>query len=178
LNTSVSTRRLVAALWLLCWLNCTLAQEDDIGKIVRLRTTAYTHSEGDHVEFGKLSASGKSLRFGSVRSVAADWSVFPLGTCFDIEGEDGVYVVDDYGSALVGTRTLDLYRPSRTSMDEWGVRLVNARVVRWGSFERSLAALEGRVNKGAHIRQMVEKLRKLCGVGKTVAVVSKTKSTG
>ena len=55
---------------------------------------------------------GKPLRFGMVRSAAADWSRYPVGTRFRIVGKPYEYVIDDYGSALVGTDTIDLYKPS------------------------------------------------------------------
>ncbi|MDB6004330.1 MAG: 3d domain, partial [Prosthecobacter sp.] len=80
-----------------------------------VKTTAYTQSEDDHIVYGAKSAVGNTLKFGAVRSAAADWSVYPVGTQFKIEGESYVYQVDDYGSALVGTKTIDLYRPSKTA---------------------------------------------------------------
>ena len=46
-------------------------------------------------------------------SAAADWSRFPLGTRFQIVGTQDRYVIDDYGGALVGTNTIDLYKTSR-----------------------------------------------------------------
>ena len=67
-------------------------------------------------------------RYGNVRSAAADWSVYPVGTIFQIEGLPYVYQVDDYGSALVGTNTIDLYKPDKATMNAWGVRNVNIRV--------------------------------------------------
>ena len=90
-----------------------------------VRTTAYTHSEAGHLVYGRQTASGTTLQSGKVNSAAADWSVFPVGTKFKIVGEDTVYEVEDYGSALVGTETIDIYRPSRSSMNQWGVRHVD-----------------------------------------------------
>ena len=81
-----------------------------------VRTTAYTHSEADHIRYGRKNAIGTTLMYGSTRSAAADWSIFPLGTKFRIEGDPSLYVIDDYGSALIGKRTIDLYKPSRGSM--------------------------------------------------------------
>ena len=77
-----------------------------------VRTTAYTHSERDHLAYGPRNAVGTALKYtSSVRSAAADWSVYPLGTTFRIKGQPYLYVVDDYGSALVGTGTIDIYQP-------------------------------------------------------------------
>src|SRR5256885_2167764 len=68
-------------------------------RIHDVRTTAYTHTESDHVVFGTECAQGGNLKYGNVRSAAADWSVYPVGTVFQIEGDSSVYEVDDYGSA-------------------------------------------------------------------------------
>ena len=95
---------------------------------------------------------------GAVRSAAADWSIYPVGTVFQIEGNPALYVVDDYGSALVGTRTIDLYKPSLSYVSRWGVRRVNITILKWGSFAKSLAILKPRENKAPHVRQMVARL--------------------
>ena len=123
---------------------------------MRVRTTAYTHNESDHIVYGVKNAIGTNLRFGSVRSAAADWSRFPVGTQFRIAGQPGVtYVVDDYGSALVGTGTIDLYKPSRSMMDTWGVRHVDIEVIKWGSYEKSMELMRDRT-KWRHVRAMME----------------------
>jgi len=126
-----------------------------LGVIQNVKTTAYTQSESDHIVYGAKSAVGNTLKFGAVRSAAADWSVYPVGTEFKIEGEPYVYQVDDYGSALVGTRTIDLYRPSRASMNSWGARNVNIQVIKWGSFEKSLSIMRPRDGKKPHIHPMI-----------------------
>jgi 3D (Asp-Asp-Asp) domain-containing protein len=129
-------------------------------RIQDVRTTAYTHTESDHVEYGTQSAQGGNLKYGKVRSAAADWSVYPVGTVFQIEGDSSVYEVDDYGSALVGTETIDIYKPSKATMNEWGVRSVNINVLQWGSFDKSLAILKPRERKAAHVRDMVHKIER------------------
>ncbi|MDG2124798.1 MAG: hypothetical protein P8J87_13930, partial [Verrucomicrobiales bacterium] len=91
-----------------------------VGRIVR--TTAYCHLEADSLKYGKLNAVGTQLKYGKVRSAAADWSQYPVGTVFKIKGEPYLYEVDDYGSALVGTNTIDLYKPTKPAMHAWGVR--------------------------------------------------------
>ena len=92
-----------------------------------------------------------------MRSAATDWSVYPVGTVFKIEGEPHLYQVDDYGSALVGTNTIDLYKPTRSAMNAWGSKKVNIQVVKWGSFSKSLAIMKPRT-KYPHIRQMVQRI--------------------
>jgi 3D (Asp-Asp-Asp) domain-containing protein len=123
---------------------------------MRVRTTAYTHDESDHIVYGVKNAVGTNLKFGNVRSAAADWSRFPVGTKFRIAGQPGVvYEVDDYGSALVGTGTIDLYKPSQSMMNHWGVRHVDIEVIQWGSFERSMQLMRDRT-KWKHVRAMME----------------------
>ncbi|MBE7497314.1 MAG: 3D domain-containing protein [Verrucomicrobiaceae bacterium] len=128
-------------------------------RISSVRTTAYTHTESDHIVYGKATAVGSELKYGKVRSAAADWSVYPVGTIFQIEGTPYIYQVDDYGSALVGTNTIDLYKPSKQDMKEWGVRNVNIRVLRWGSFSKSLAILKPRSHWG-HVDKMASRIEK------------------
>ncbi len=126
--------------------------------IKSVRTTAYTHTEGDHLEYGARTATGTKLLHGQVRSAAADWSVYPVGTIFQISGDSSLYIVDDYGSALVGTGTIDLYKPTTSSMNQWGTRRVTITILKWGSFAKSLAILKPRAYKASHVRQMVSRL--------------------
>ena len=124
-----------------------------------VRTTAYTHTEGDHLAYGPRNAIGTSLKYTStVRSAAADWSVYPLGTRFKVKGQPYLYVVDDYGSALVGTGTIDIYQPTRSLMKKWGRRYIEITVVQWGSPEASMEVLARR--KGySHCRRMYAALQ-------------------
>jgi len=132
-------------------------------QIMMVRTTAYTHTESDHIQYGRKNAVGTTLQYGSkVRSAAADWSKYPLGTRFTIEGLPYEYVVDDYGSALVGTETIDIYKPEKSSMGDWGVRNVPIKVIEWGSFEESRKILDGRkhVRHADHVREMLQEIEK------------------
>jgi 3D (Asp-Asp-Asp) domain-containing protein len=130
-----------------------------VGEVLEVRTTAYTHSEASHLKYGARNAVGERLRYGKVRSAAADWSRFPLGTRFRIPGCPEVYEIDDYGSALVGTGTIDLYKPDAASMRRWGVRHIEIEVIEWGCFEESLEVLLPRVGKAPHIAAMVRGIR-------------------
>ena len=69
-----------------------------------------------------------------------------------------IYRVDDYGSALVGTDTIDLYVPSLREMRNWGVRHVQIEVLEMGSFAHSLETLRPRSHRG-YIRRMVRDLQ-------------------
>ncbi len=120
-----------------------------------VRTTAYTCSESDHIKYGSKNAAGTFLRYSDkVRSAAADWSFYPVGTVFRVKGMPQLFVIDDYGSALTGTATIDMYQPSRSMMNLWGRRNVEISIVQWGSFERSAEILKDRT-KYPHCRQML-----------------------
>jgi 3D (Asp-Asp-Asp) domain-containing protein len=123
-----------------------------------VRTTAYTHTEGDHLQYSNRNACGDSLQSGSMKSAACDWSRWPVGTVFRIRETGENYIVDDYGWALSGTNTIDLYKPSRSAMNAWGVRRVNIELVQWGNVQRSLAILQPRA-KHAHVRRMVNQIK-------------------
>ena len=120
-----------------------------------VRTTAYTSSESDHLIYGDKNATGTTLRYNDkVRSAAADWSFYPVGTTFRIKGLPYLYVVDDYGSALLGTGTVDIYTPTKDVMNQWATRTVELTVVQWGSMNRSAELLSQRTGYG-HCRQML-----------------------
>ena len=123
--------------------------------VQKVRTTAYTHSESDHLRYGRKTALGTSLRSGRMSSAAADWSRWPVGSIFRIRETGQLFQVDDYGRALAGTNTIDLYKPSRSAMNNWGVRHVTIENLQWGSVERSLAILRPRA-KYKHIRRMID----------------------
>jgi 3D (Asp-Asp-Asp) domain-containing protein len=120
-----------------------------------VRTTAYTHTEADHVPHGRRTAMGTTLRSGQINSAAADWSRWPAGTVFRICETGEIFEVDDYGWALSGTNTIDLYKPSRAAMNRWGTRRVTIENLRWGDPARSLAVLRPRA-KFRHVKRMVE----------------------
>jgi 3D (Asp-Asp-Asp) domain-containing protein len=120
-----------------------------------VRTTAYTSTESDHLIYGDKNATGTVLRYTDrVRSAAADWSFYPVGTTFRIKGLPYLYVVDDYGSALLGTGTIDIYKPTKDIMNQWGTRNVEMTVVQWGSMTRSAELLSQRTSYD-HCRKML-----------------------
>ena len=120
-----------------------------------VRTTAYTHTEADHLRYGIKTALGTDLRYTpEYHSVAADWSRFPLGTKFKIRGYDRLFVVDDYGKVLVGSMTIDVYFNTVKGMNNWGVRHVMIDVLEFGSFVESRKILAVRANY-PHCRQML-----------------------
>jgi 3D (Asp-Asp-Asp) domain-containing protein len=124
-------------------------------RIQKVRTTAYTHGERG----GHRNALGTSLSGRQIMSAASDWSRFPLGTRFRIVDTREEYIIDDYGTALVGTNTIDLYKKTHLEMKRWGVRQVDIDILEWGSNEQSLKVLSPRT-KHKCVRQMILGLQK------------------
>ena len=124
-------------------------------RINKVRTTAYTHTEAG----GRSSAIGTRLCGKKVKSAAADWSRWPLGTKFQIVGTDEIFQIDDYGGALVGTSTIDLYKTNRLEMHKWGVRAVDIDILEWGSAEKSMKVLAPRAHN-SKVHAMIMSLAK------------------
>lgn len=186
-----------------------------------VRTTAYTHTESDHLAYGNHNALGGRLHAatGAIRraeytpravavsgddpadyrrasysgaalekfslketkttklvktkhgtkkvvvtrkpqigSAAADWSRWPAGTVFRLISTGQVFRVDDYGWALAGRNTIDLYMPSRGAMNSWGAREENIQILQWGDPNESLRLLQAHTGY-RHIRRMVLELQ-------------------
>jgi 3D (Asp-Asp-Asp) domain-containing protein len=139
-------------------------------QFMKVRTTAYTHTESDHLAYANFSAIGSPLLVGApqdpaaalvpalVRSAAADWSRWPAGTQFVVLATGQVYQVDDYGWALAGRNTIDLYCPTRAEMNDWGVRRVTIQILRWGDPWKSYHVLKPRQSY-AHVRRMLTEIK-------------------
>jgi 3D (Asp-Asp-Asp) domain-containing protein len=187
-----------------------------------VRTTAYTHTEADHIQytnhnalggelhaagpaihraenvtraraisdsdddFQRVSNSGASLqpfsleetrtttrvtktthgakraiavtRKPKIGSAAADWSRWPVGTTFRLLSTGQIYRVDDYGWALSGRNTIDLYMATRSAMNSWGARQEPIQILQWGDPQESLRFLTPHQNY-KHIRRMVLELQ-------------------
>ena len=126
-----------------------------LSRMANVRTTAYTRVE----EGGHRNALGSYLSGHHIMSAASDWSRFPLGTRFRIVNTREEFIIDDYGAALVGTSTIDLYKPTKLEMKRWGVRNVDIDILQWGSEEQSLKVLGPRA-KHQTVRRMVTALQK------------------
>lgn len=191
-----------------------------------VRTTAYTHTEADHLEYtnhnalgGELHAAGPPVRraqnrslslaleeqsdyrlvsnssgpqpfsmnddsppgrtvrtqavpatTGSIRrrivvkakppkigSAAADWSRWPAGTTFRLLSTGQIYRVDDYGWALAGRNTIDLYMATPRDMNNWGAREEPIQILQWGDAAESLRLLQPH-EEHKHIKRMVLEL--------------------
>lgn len=133
-----------------------------------VKTTAYSHVEADSLKYGRKNAFGTELRYDNVRSAAADWSVFPVGTLFRITGQPYTYRIDDYGSALVGTRTIDIYQPTKAGIKAWGSRMVEIEILKWGSYSRSREIMADR-SRHPHVRAMLTSINRKRLVATTTA---------
>ena len=90
-------------------------------------------------------------------SAAADWSRWPAGTVFRIIATGQLYRVEDYGWALAGRNTIDLYMANARDMNGWGVRSEAIEIVQWGDPQASLRKLASH-QKYRHIKRMVLEL--------------------
>lgn len=93
-----------------------------------------------------------------IGSAAADWSRWPAGTTFRLISTGQLYRVDDYGWALAGRNTIDLYMATSADMNSWGVRAEPIQVLQWGDPEESLRRLAAHQGY-KHIRRMVLELQ-------------------
>jgi len=162
----------------------------------QVRTTAYTHTEADHEQYGNRTALGgvlhaapppfvpRAIPVASSRrndyqpiayisrsqpflgdrlsdqiygSAAADWARWPAGTIFRVVSTGQMYRVEDYGWALSGRNTIDLYMATPGDMNHWGVRQELIQIVQWGNAQESLRRLASH-QKYRHIRRMVLEL--------------------
>ena len=191
-----------------------------------VRTTAYTHSESDHTQYGARNALGGELhaagpaihraenapraiaisdsdddeiqrvaysppveRFSEsktksttktttrvtkttrgakraiavrkappkIGSAAADWGRWPAGTTFRLLSTGQIYRVDDYGWALSGRNTIDLYMANQREMNSWGTREEPIQILHWGDPAESLRLL-GPHQSHPHIKRMMLEL--------------------
>jgi 3D (Asp-Asp-Asp) domain-containing protein len=89
-----------------------------------------------------------------IGSAAADWSRWPAGTAFRLLSTGQIYRVEDYGWALSGRNTIDLYMPNQREMNSWGARQETIEILHWGDPQESLQFLR-RHQDYRHIKRMV-----------------------
>jgi 3D (Asp-Asp-Asp) domain-containing protein len=92
-----------------------------------------------------------------IGSAAADWSRWPAGTVFRLLSTGQNYRVEDYGWALSGRNTIDLYMANQREMNSWGAREESIEILKWGDREESLQFLR-RHQDYRHIKRMVLEL--------------------
>jgi 3D (Asp-Asp-Asp) domain-containing protein len=92
-----------------------------------------------------------------IGSAAADWSRWPVGTTFRLLSTGQMYRVDDYGWALSGRNTIDLYMANQRDMNSWGARQETIQILQWGDSQQSLQFLQSHQDY-RHIKRMVLEL--------------------
>jgi 3D (Asp-Asp-Asp) domain-containing protein len=93
-----------------------------------------------------------------IGSAAADWSRWPMGTTFRLLSTGQMYRVEDYGWALSGRNTIDLYMANQRDMNAWGARQEPIQVLHWGDPRESLQILQSHQDY-KHIKRMVLELQ-------------------
>jgi 3D (Asp-Asp-Asp) domain-containing protein len=101
-----------------------------------------------------VAVSSKPPRIGSA---AADWSRWPVGTTFRLLSTGQMYRIEDYGWALSGRNTIDLYMSNRSDMNSWGARQEPIQILHWGDAQQSLQILQSHTEH-KHIKRMVLEL--------------------
>jgi 3D (Asp-Asp-Asp) domain-containing protein len=93
-----------------------------------------------------------------IGSAAADWSRWPMGTTFRLLSTGQTYRVEDYGWALSGRNTIDLYMSNQRDMNTWGARQEPIQILQWGNPQQSLQFLQSHTDY-KHIKRMVLELQ-------------------
>jgi 3D (Asp-Asp-Asp) domain-containing protein len=124
--------------------------------VTTTRTTATTRTV--KIVHGKRVVVKAKPQPPKIGSAAADWSRWPVGTTFRLLSTGQIYRVDDYGWALAGRNTIDLYMATQAEMNAWGARQEPIQIVRWGDSEESLRLLTPHQDY-KHIRRMVLELQ-------------------
>jgi 3D (Asp-Asp-Asp) domain-containing protein len=121
-------------------------------------TTTTTTTRTVKVVRGKRVVVKTKTQPPKIGSAAADWSRWPMGTTFRLLSTGQIYRVDDYGWALAGRNTIDLYMATPAEMNAWGAREEPIQILKWGDSEEILRFLQ-RHQDYKHIRRMVLELQ-------------------
>ena len=125
-------------------------------KATRLTTTTTRVTKTTTVRGSKRAvAVAKPPKIGSA---AADWSRWPMGTTFRLLSTGQTYRVEDYGWALSGRNTIDLYMSNRRDMNTWGARQEPIQILHWGDPQQSLQFLQSHTDY-KHLKRMVLELQ-------------------
>jgi 3D (Asp-Asp-Asp) domain-containing protein len=120
----------------------------------RVHVTTHSSKSKHPVKRG-VAVAKKPPKIGSA---AADWSRWPAGTTFRLISTGQMYRVEDYGWALAGRNTIDLYMPNQREMNSWGAREEPIQILHWGDPNDSLRVLLPR-QQYKHVRRMVLELQ-------------------
>jgi 3D (Asp-Asp-Asp) domain-containing protein len=129
-----------------------------VRKATRATTRTTTKTRTVKVVRGKRVVVKARAQPPKIGSAAADWSRWPMGTTFRLLSTGQIYRVEDYGWALAGRNTIDLYMATQAEMNAWGAREEPIQILKWGDSEESLRFLQ-RHQDYKHIRRMVLELQ-------------------
>jgi 3D (Asp-Asp-Asp) domain-containing protein len=129
-----------------------------VRKATRVTTTTTTTTRTVKIVHGKRVVVKTKVQPPKIGSAAADWSRWPVGTTFRLLSTGQIYRVDDYGWALAGRNTIDLYMSTQAEMNAWGAREEPIQILRWGDAQESLRFLMPHQDY-KHIRRMVLELQ-------------------
>ena len=124
-------------------------------KLQPFSTSERRTTRGSKTRKGRSTSSRQAPLFPG--SAAADWSRWPAGTVFRLLSTGQTYRVEDYGWALSGRNTIDLYMANRRDMNSWGARDEPIQILQWGDPQESLQFLRSHQNY-KHIKRMVLEL--------------------
>lgn len=122
---------------------------DTVSKVSKTKVTKKSGKSGKVVV--------KKTKAPKIGSAAADWARWPAGTTFRLLSTGQIYRVDDYGWALSGRNTIDLYMENSRDMNSWGARQESIQVLHWGDPEESLRLLQPH-QSSRHIQRMILEL--------------------
>jgi 3D (Asp-Asp-Asp) domain-containing protein len=129
-----------------------------VRKATAVTTTTTTTTRTVKIVRGKRVVVKAKPQPPKIGSAAADWSRWPVGTTFRLLSTGQIYRVDDYGWALAGRNTIDLYMATQAEMNAWGARQEPIQILRWGDSGESLRFLTPHQDY-KHIRRMVLELQ-------------------
>ena len=121
-------------------------------------TTATTRVTKTTTMKGGKRAVAVSKSPPKIGSAAADWARWPMGTTFRLLSTGQMYRVEDYGWALSGRNTIDLYMANSRDMNTWGARQEPIQILHWGDAQQSLQVLQTHTEH-KHIKRMVLELQ-------------------
>ena len=127
-------------------------------KGTRATTTVTTTTKTTTTTKGGKRAVAVSKSPPRIGSAAADWSRWPVGTTFRLLSTGQMYRVEDYGWALSGRNTIDLYMANQRDMNTWGARQEPIQVLHWGDPQQSLQILQSHADH-KHIKRMMLELQ-------------------
>jgi hypothetical protein len=126
-------------------------------RIEKVQTTAYTHGAAREWHPWQLKRHWRAPEVRRAQRCGGGLVALALGDTFSVVETGREYIIDHVGGAIVGTNTIELFKPNSRAMQRRGVREVTIEILEWGSLEESLEILMDR-RKSRPAGNMVERL--------------------